>query len=174
MLKRRLQTDLPTHRFPYAEGTYIFDDKDNLGFAEAFRNAATIANPLAQRSGTHREIGRHIEMKVGNAQTSIVIHKGAPPKAFKILASQIKGQLHSLMGGHVELFEETKNGMVLLMSFARLEAINVRDLTHTLFGLLKKRKHYLRLYLYQTDVGGAMQSDRFHTSNMYTKLLRGY
>ena len=111
---------------------------------------------------------------MGNAQTSILLHKGAPPKSFKILAAQIKGQLHSLMGGHIELFEETGKTPTLLMSFARLEAINVRELAHTLFGLLKKRKHFLRLLLLQTDVGGAMQSDHFHTPQMYTQLLTGY
>ena len=94
-----------TNLFPYAPGKYIFDDKDNLGFAEAFRNAATIANPLAERAGTQRQIGRHIDMKVNANQTFIIIHKGCPPRSIKILAAQIQGHSISIIVGHAELFE---------------------------------------------------------------------
>ena len=174
MLSRAYYKDIPKHNFPYADGEYIWEDKDQLGFARAFKNAATIANPLAPRSGTHREIGRHIEMKVNASQTSIVMHKGAPPKAIKILASQLKGHVRSLLGGHCELFLEVGHKLHLIMSFQRLAAINVRELAHWLLSRLKASKHYLRLFLKQTDVGGALNTDAFHSSQSIQTLLSRY
>jgi len=113
-------------------------------------------------------------MKVGAAQTSIVLHKGAPPKAIKILASQLKGHVRSLLGGHVELFLEVKHKLHLIMSFQRLRAINVRDLAHWLLSKLKSSKHYLRLFLKQTDVGGALNMESFHQPQTIQKLLSRY
>ena len=174
MLQALYKQDVPPHKFPYAPGTYIFDEKDNLGFAEAFRNAASIANPLAKRSGTQRQIGRHIDMKVGPASTFIVIHKGCPPKSIKILAAQIQSNAHSLVAGHVELFEDVKNEHRILMSAERLKHIHLIELADFLYKLIKQRKHYVKLVLHQTAVGGAMQHDEFHTPESYRNLLLGY
>jgi hypothetical protein len=113
-------------------------------------------------------------MKVGAAQTSIVLHKGAPPKGIKILASQLKGHMRSLLGGHCELFLEVKHKLHLIMSFQRLASINVRELAHWLLSRLKASKHYLRLFLKQTDIGGALNSDDFHSAKSKQILLSRY
>ena len=166
--------DIPPHKFPYAPGRYIFDDKDNLGFAEAFRNAATIANPLAQRAGTQRQIGRHIDMKVGAAQTFIIVHKGCPPKSIKILAAQIQGHSKSLIAGHAELFEEVNKQYRLIMSAERLQHIDLLELANYLYKLVKRSNHYVKLIIRQTEVGGALRQDRYHTPAAYRNLLLGY
>ena len=174
MLSALYRKDIPPHKFPYAPGKYIFDEKDNLGFAEAFRNAASVANPLAKRSGTQRQIGRHIDMKVGPAQTFIVIHKGCPPKSIKILAAQIQSNAHSLMAGHAELFQEVNKQHTLLMSAERLKHIPLIELANFLYKLIKRHKHYIKLVIHQTEIGGAMQSDHFHSAASYRNLLMGY
>ena len=145
-----------------------------MGFAEAFRNAATIANPLAKRPGTQRQIGRHIDMKVSATQTYIVIHKGCPPKSIKILAAQIQGHSNSMIEGHAELFEEINKQYTLLMSATRLQNIDLLGLADYLYKLMKRRKHYVRLIIRQTEIGGVMHHDSFHTPDSYRNLLLGY
>ena len=113
-------------------------------------------------------------MKVSATQTYIVIHKGCPPKSIKILAAQIQGHSKSIIGGHAELFEEINKQYKLIMSAQRLQNIDLLELANYLYKLVKSRKHYVKLIIRQTEIGGVMQYDYFHTPNSYRNLLLGY
>ena len=78
------------------------------------------------------------------------------------------------MDGHAELFEEVDKQYKLIMSAERLQHIDLIELANYLYKLVKSRKHYVKLVVRQTEVGGVMHYDEFHTPSSYRNLLLGY
>ena len=60
------------------------------------------------------------------------------------------------------------------MSAQRLQNIDLLELANYIYKLVKSRKHYVKLIIRQTEIGGVMQYDYFHTPNSYRNLLLGY
>ena len=60
------------------------------------------------------------------------------------------------------------------MSAQRLQNIDLLELADFLYKLMKRNKHYVKLVIRQTEVGGALQYDHFHTPQSYRNLLLGY
>ena len=60
------------------------------------------------------------------------------------------------------------------MSAERLQNITLLELADFLYKLVKRSKHYVKLVVRQTAVGGALLHDHFHSPSAYRNLLLGY
>ena len=93
----------------------------------------------------------------------MIVYKGVPPRALKILCQQIKKHIKGLPRiAHIELFQEVGSQYKILMSAERIKKITIKQLARFIIQHVasKKKGHYIHFVLLQTVPGGSLMNYR--------------
>ena len=153
----------PLHMFPYKTGEYAIDDKEHGKEFSGFVRAASLADPLARLHGKKSRIGEFVSINATPERYHIIVYKGVPPRALKVLCKQLKKHISGLPHtAHVELFKEVASKYQILISAERLKKISVSQLARFIIEHVasKKKGHYIHFVLLQTIPGGSLMKYR--------------
>ena len=153
--------NVPLNTFPYKEGEYAVDDKGWGKEFEGFVRAAHHADPLAKMSGKKSQIGNYVSILATPDRYHMIVYKDVPPRALKLLCSQIKKHVKSLPPmAHVELFRDLGSEYKLVLSADRVRQIGLAALARVLISFVGKKKkgHYVHFVLLQTIPGGSLHN----------------
>ena len=170
--KMKLQ-NIPANQFPYKTGEYVIDHNNHGEKFEGFVRAASEADPLAStKIGNKYRIGNHVEIHHHKQRFQIVVHKGIPPRAMKLLVGKLTDHVKSLPKAHVELFQKKGVEFIKVVSAAKLRRISPRELARILLRVLGKKRPYVVFVMMQTHMGGSMSMPHTHTQSAHRNLLR--
>ena len=123
--------------------------------------AAGIADPLAKLHGKKSRIGDYVSINATSQRYHMIVYKGVPPRALKILCQQIKKHIKGLpITAHIELFQEVASQYKLLMSAERIKKSTVKQLARFIINHVASRRkgHYIHFVLLQTVPGGSLMN----------------
>ena len=170
--KMKLQ-NIPANQFPYKTGEYVIDHNNHGEKFDGFVRAASEADPLAStKIGNKYRIGNHVEIHHHKQRFQIVVHKGIPPRAMKLLVGKLTDHVKSLPKAHVELFQKKGVEFIKVVSAAKLRRISPRELARILLRVLGKKRPYVVFVMMQTHMGGSMSMPHTHTQSAHRNLLR--
>jgi hypothetical protein len=159
MVSAKRWANQPANKFPYKTGEYAIDDKETGKEFEGFVRAAVAADPLARLHGRKSRIGDFVSINATAQRYHMIVYKGVPPRALKILCQQIKKHIYGLpRTAHIELFQEVGSQYKILMSAERIKQISVKLLARFIIKHVasKRRGHYVHFVLLQTVPGGSL------------------
>ena len=91
----------------------------------------------------------------------MIVYKGVPPRALKILCQQIRKHIFGLpKTSHIELFQEVGSQYKILMSAERIKKTSVKELARFIIKYVasKRKGHYVHFVLLQTTPGGSLMN----------------